>query len=116
MRVFMWFLLWMLYSCSSDLPDVPSGVIPPEKMVKILADIHLADAVAETKAAQGASVRAVSEELHEWVYRTHGITRSEFENSLRFYEKTPEWMNKMYEEVQVAISKRQNELQYINSK
>ncbi|MBL7779203.1 MAG: DUF4296 domain-containing protein [Chitinophagales bacterium] len=75
-----------------------------------MADVHLADAIAETKAQQGANEQQVSEQLYVSIFKNYDISRETFNHSLRFYEQSPEWMNKMYEEVQTAISKRQNEL------
>lgn len=103
-------LLLLLMGCSTDMPKVPADVIAPEKMVLIMADVHLADAIAETKAQQGANEQQVSEQLYVSIFKNYDISRETFNHSLRFYEQSPEWMNKMYEEVQTAISKRQNEL------
>lgn len=103
-------LLLFLSACTSEMPKVPGDVIPPDKMVLVLADIHLADAIAETKAQQGANEQQVSEQLYVSIFKNYDISRQMFDRSLRFYEQSPEWINKMYEDVQTAISKRQNEL------
>lgn len=103
-------LLLLVVGCSSEMPKVPDDVISPDKMILILADIHLADAIAETKAQQGANEQQLSEQLYISIFKNYDISREKFDYSLRFYEQSPEWMNKMYEDVQTAISKRQNEL------
>lgn len=75
-----------------------------------MADIHLADAVAETKAQQGSDERSLTASYHQHVYQKHGITRQQYVESMEYYTTHTEWMNKIYDDVAMEISKQQNQL------
>lgn len=100
-------LFILLAACRSEMPEIPRGVIAPDKMETILADMHITDAVAETKAQAGMNERLLTEEYHEQIFKNHGVTREEFIKSYKFYEANPKWLNKMYDHILDAVSKRE---------
>lgn len=100
-------LFILLSACKSELPDVPRDVIAMDKMENILADMHITDAVAETKAQLGMNEKTLSEEYHEQIFKNHEITRAEFLKSYKFYEANPKLLNKMYDDILNDMSKRE---------
>jgi len=97
----------LLTACKSEFPDVPKDVIAMDKMEVILADMHIADAVAETKAQVGMSEKILIQEYHEQIFNNHSITRAEFLKSYKFYESNPKLLNKMYDDILDKMSKRE---------
>ncbi len=100
-------LFIFLSACKSELPDVPKDIIPMDKMEVILADMHITDAVAETKAQLGMNEKLLTEEYHVQVFKNHGVTREEFLKSYKFYEANPKLLNRMYDNILQAMSKRE---------
>ncbi|HLP51877.1 MAG TPA: DUF4296 domain-containing protein [Chitinophagales bacterium] len=103
------FALILLSACKAKLPDIPGNVIPMEKMELILADMHIADAVAETKAQMGMSEQLIVQEYHEQIFINHGVTRAEFLSSYKFYQDNPKLMDIMYDKILADLSKREQE-------
>jgi hypothetical protein len=93
-------------ACKSEMPTMPKEVLPVEKMKLILADMHIADAVAETKAQGGASEGALTQEYYGRIYQLHQVNPEQFTTSMKFYESHPVWLNKLYEEILTELSKR----------
>jgi hypothetical protein len=105
------FLLILLAGCKQPLPDIPSDVLPTEKMVKIIADMHIADAVAETKKAQeGKDNVALTNEYYKQIYKIHNVSEEDFKRSYKFYEDNPGWMDQVYKGVITELSKKQAEV------
>ena len=107
MKRFIPALIIFLAACKQELPSVPSDVIPMQKIEAILADMHIADAVAETKAQMGMNEKLLTEEYHEQIFKNHGVTREEFLKSYKFYEANPKLLNKMYDDILDQMSKRE---------
>jgi hypothetical protein len=99
-------LFLALTECKSEKHPMPSDVLPVEKMKMILADMQIADAVAETKALGGANERILSEEYYGRIYQLHHVTPEQFTASMKFYETHPVWLNKLYDEILTELSKR----------
>jgi hypothetical protein len=100
-------LLILVSACKAELPEIPGDVLPMEKMRMMLVDIHIADAVAETKAQAGEDEKKLSEAYMEQICGSHGVSKEEFLRSYRFYETKPVLMNLIYDEVLNELSNRE---------
>lgn len=100
------FIAMLLQACKEPLPEVPADVIAMDKMKLILADIHIADAVAETKAQGGGNENLLTQEYYAQIFKNRGITREEFNRSYTFYQHTPVLIDKLYEDVLTELSTR----------
>lgn len=100
------FITVLLQACKQELPEVPAEVIPMAEMKLILADIHIADAVAETKAQGGDNERQLTEQYYAQIFKNRGVTREEYNQSYSFYQHTPVLMDKLYEDVLTELSTR----------
>lgn len=76
-------------------------------MTMVLADMHITDAVAATKAQGGMDEKLLTEEYYLQVYKNYGITKEQFLNSYHFYESSPKLLNKLYDQVLGEMSKRE---------
>lgn len=90
--------------------QVPKGYIGVDSMKVIMADLHILDAVAESKAQMGMSEKILTEEYYEQMFKNHGITRQQFVESYAFYEAHPELLNLMYDDILSDISKREEQV------
>lgn len=69
--------------------------------------MHIADAVAETKAQKGENEKELSNQYMKQVFINHGATKEEFTKSIKFYEAHPVLLNKMYDDILNGLSKRE---------
>ena len=91
-------LLVAVLALGSCKPQVPKGIIQPGKMEDILYDWHLARSIAQDDNTADASQREVkAEALQLAVLRKHGVTKSEFERSLKYYVRHTERLHDIYE-------------------
>lgn len=92
--------LW-LASCSST----PSGVIPPEKMAQLLADIFVGESVVDnnSRAFRSDSAKQV---LLQSIYMRHGVTPEEVDSSFMWYGKNMEKYTDVYDRTIEILEER----------
>lgn len=87
-------------------PQVPDGVIKPDKMEDILVDYHLARAMA-AQDNEVESERDYKQVLYtEAVFRKHGITKADFDSSMIYYYSRADRLNQMYRRVSDRLDKQ----------
>jgi hypothetical protein len=96
-------------SCGKKKIEIPATVLPKEKMVPVIVDIHLAQAAAV--------IRNPSDSLHytfgdylPYILKLHDIPRAEYDSSISFYTSHPELMKEIYDDVINELSKKQSEV------
>lgn len=85
----------------------PEGVIPPDGMESLLADLYLTDACIETTNAAGSDVRTNLDSLHVYlpVLEKHGYTDTMFQQSLDYYLHRPKDFVKIFKNVRIRLEK-----------
>ncbi len=88
-------------ACSST----PDGIIPQEKMARLLADVHQAEGVVETDRGyySSDSMRRV---LRMSVYERHGVTAAQVDSSMMWYGRNIEKYIEVYERVIEILDER----------
>lgn len=66
-------------------PTPPADLLPPEKVVRILADLHLLEARVENSRLSADSGRALYLAQHKDVLWRHEVSDSAFQRSYRYY-------------------------------
>lgn len=100
-------LLVLLFSCKPKLPVPPDDVIPMDKMRVLLADMHVVEAVAETKAQVGANEKNLVQEYDEQVFKNNKVTREDYTKSFKWYEENPVLLNQLYDSILNDLSARE---------
>ena len=100
------FIAMLLQACKPELPEIPADVMPMEQMKVIMADVHMADALAETKAQGGANERDLSQQYLVQILKNRKVTMEEFKRSYDFYQNTPVLNDMLYESVLTELSTR----------
>ena len=90
-------VLILLFFFGSCTDDTPKGVIPKEKMIRVLTDIHLIDGY--SSAVMPDSAAKVIPVLYQSVYARYQIDSAQFSKSLNYYSDRPEELEKMYDQV-----------------
>jgi hypothetical protein len=106
--LFFFLLLCIAASCKKPEVKIPDGVLKKDQMVPILADVHIAQAVAVMNAASDTTRYSMSD-LMNYIFKIHYITKAQYDSSISFYTKHPEMMSQIYDSVITELSKKQGE-------
>ena len=85
----------LLFSCSNNTSNIK--IIPKNKFVQILKDIHLAEADYEMNKSKG-EIKAqenLSSSYHA-IFSSYDITNSLFDNTMSYYSNNPEQLEEIY--------------------
>lgn len=92
-------------SCQNSEIELPT--IEETKMVKILADVHLAEAmIQQNKSSQRDSIGA---NLYQKIFFIHQVEEKDFYQSLKYYTSTPGIMENIYDQVIEEMKLLQND-------
>lgn len=75
--------------------------ISDDTLVKALADAHLAEAAVQNLA--GTYKDSILRVYHEQIYRIHGISETDFRQTVQMLTDQPERMEKLYRKVEKRI-------------
>lgn len=85
--------------------SVPDGVIPPDKMAPLLADIYVGEAVVETSQREFRK-DTMKLALKQSVLMRHGVTSVEFDSSLYWYGSNLDKFMEVSDEVEKILQER----------
>jgi hypothetical protein len=100
-------ILLSLSGCGGIKDNKPADLIPEEKMIEILTDIHIADAVVEQKYTTQKPDLPLTNALYTRIYKNYGITAARYKSSYKYYEAHPALMDKIYTQVITELSKKE---------
>ena len=99
----------LLFSCSSD----KEASIPEDKMIDVLYDFHMAQALGNSGAfGTSRHERALYENA---VYAKHGITEAEFDSALVWYTRHTKMLADIYKEVSKRMKKESRSVEKLIS-
>lgn len=85
------YLLFLLFLIACN--KLPKGILPAKKMIPVLVDIHLSEAINSHKFNLSMAKDSLPEELFLSICRKHKIERTDLEKSFLYYGKhTREYM------------------------
>jgi hypothetical protein len=96
------FVLLAIMACSGR--RLPDGVLPAKKMIPILVDIHLSEAINNQKFNISLVRDSLPEILYLSVCKKYKIEKSVIEKSLLYYGKHPNEYVPIYDEVLDVLS------------
>ncbi len=74
-----------------------------DKLVKILCDIHLAEAVLDK--LNGSIKDTAAVKLYNQIYSIHGVEEAEVDTCLYYFKRDPVAMSDLYEKVMVELER-----------
>jgi hypothetical protein len=96
----------LLFACrgKTDIPGSPVAIsadslIPEEKMVLILADVHVAEAAFLLERNEGLDSEENPESIYQGTFKKYRISRTRYDQNLAFYRQDTEKFAKMYEKI-----------------
>lgn len=89
--------LVVLLMMSACRPDIPSDVISPSEMERILYDYHIAQGMADSG---GDSIDARKYMYVQAVFKKYGITKAEFDSSMVWYSSNTSYLYDIYKKLE----------------
>jgi hypothetical protein len=132
MKKFLLFLTLFALACNQPKEkavEKPADLIPEDKMVQVLADVHLLEAALNLRFPQANHPlhnNGPIELMHDtivpnnfpdansqvplsWydIFQKNGVTKKQYESSMKWYCSDPEKLSALYDDVIVELTKRQ---------
>jgi hypothetical protein len=85
-------------------------IIPEKKLIKVLVDIHLADAIAMVVTYSDPANVPDSAQVYSSLFKKHHITQAQFDSTMAYYAHKPEKLVKIYTAVNTILNKRESEV------
>lgn len=85
----------LLYACK---PGIPKEIIQPDKMEKVLFDIHVVDGYISTMSNKNTAMLTASS-YYKGVYKKFDIDSAIYAKSMTYYYSHPDVLDKLYESV-----------------
>lgn len=105
--------LFLITSCKDN--EIPKDLITEQKMIRIIADLHIIDGYMATLVYTD-STRINGKNFYATVYKSHNITRAEYEKSLKYYSMDPVRLDSMYNRVEDLLANKERKLNKIQLK
>ena len=85
-------------------------IISERRFIEVLADIHLADAIAVDNMNKNDTFTYDSAALYHSVLQKHKVTRAQFDSTMVYYSAHPEDFQEIYNKVISRLKKMEEEL------
>jgi hypothetical protein len=106
-------LCFLIISCKSK--GVPKEFIQPDKMEKILIDIHLADSYISTM-TNADSAKKVSAAYYKGIYKKFSVDSVAYTRSMDYYYKHPDMLTDIYDNIKKDLGKTKTKLEKVPAK
>ncbi|TND08244.1 MAG: hypothetical protein FD123_2499 [Bacteroidetes bacterium] len=108
MRILFFILPFLLFACGEKKTavPVPADLIPRDKMVEVMTDVHLLEAAMQISSVPGPEHK---EFANYDIFKKYGYTHDQYERSIAWYSTRLEDFDKMYDEVLARISRKMAE-------
>lgn len=93
--------------CSKE-ERIPAHIVPKEKMVSILTDVHELEAKVNLLRLENDSSTRLFKEQQALIFEKHNVNDSVYNLSFTYYMRRVDLMNKIYEAVVDSLSLRKN--------
>lgn len=91
-----------LYACK---PGIPKEIIQPDKMEKVLFDIHVADGYIGTMSPGADSTKKIASAFYKGIYKKFQIDSALYSQSMNYYYQHPDILKKIYDNVTTQLNK-----------
>lgn len=108
--------LLILWGCSPVEPPKPENLIPQDKFVEILEDIHIGDAILSNLQRHNRKEKIIARHYYNSIYEKHDITREQFDQSMAYYAAQPEQLDGIHSQVVKNITEKKERLSEKNEK
>ncbi|MFM2225484.1 MAG: hypothetical protein RJA07_1686 [Bacteroidota bacterium] len=109
-KYFLLLISYLVISCHHQSPKLiaDDGIIQKDTMIKLLADMHLADAAVQDLKLNTDSSKQIYKMYYQQIFNRYKTNTKQFKISLQFYTQHPDEMDMMYEKVIEEIGAKTN--------
>ena len=111
-KLFYFILILFIFSCKKDNIEKPKNIIPKEKMVDLLFDMHLANKSRNIKT----SFNEKNPNYFPLIYKKYKIDSNQFKTSHAYYIKNIDLYIEIYKKLEDSIDKLTKQQQKIVKK
>jgi hypothetical protein len=94
-----------LITCGGNEKKIPEGIIPREKMVEIITEIELTQALIKVEFSNQDTLN--QKHLFNQIYSSFKVSEEQFNTSLSFYCNNPKILEEIYVQTIIKLSKNQ---------
>jgi hypothetical protein len=103
-------VLFAAFGCDRPVYEKPKNLVKEKQMIQMLVDIHLAEAVFNTRRHSDSLLNnTTSEDFYYSVLGKYEVPDSVFEKSFVYYASNPKNFEKMYREVMNRLNEMEQE-------
>jgi hypothetical protein len=103
-------VLFAAFGCDRAVYEKPKNLVKEKQMIQMLVDIHLAEAVFNTRRHSDSLLNnTTSEDFYYSVLGKYEVPDSVFEKSFVYYASNPKNFEKMYREVMNRLNEMEQE-------
>lgn len=105
-------LLLLITSCAKEKPEnikIPKGIIPPDKMEKVLTDVHLVEGSLVYIRSKKGDYEELKNYYYSFIFEKHNISREQYEKSILFYQDHIDLFEEIYGKVFRNLEKKRSE-------
>jgi len=111
MKIILTVLSILLLGCTAPETKTPTGILSEVEFANMLKDIHLAEAAFELNKSKGMkNTKNTLANSYQSIYIKYNITDTTFSQSLDYYAKNPEKLEKTYADVLEQLTKERSTL------
>ncbi|MBX7107178.1 MAG: DUF4296 domain-containing protein [Chitinophagales bacterium] len=92
-------LVCFFSACVAHPEKVPSGILPEDKMIHILLDVHIAESSVNSRGMTNQQLNQLVAAKYDTVMKKNGTTFRIFEESFNYYLRHPEQFEMIYQEI-----------------
>ncbi|TSA35124.1 MAG: DUF4296 domain-containing protein [Porphyromonadaceae bacterium] len=100
-------ILLALSSCGNNRSGSQAGILSEKKMVELLVDTHLTDAILFADNSRSDEKRDKALFYYPSLLEKHGITKTQMDSSVAWYMRNPAAYARVYEQVMKDLEKLQ---------
>lgn len=111
MRILLLIFIPIVFNACSFSP-VPKGILPPDKMQKVVYDLIRIDEFISNFVVKDSTVDIKKKRsiLYEQVFKVHNTTRKEFYASYKYYQQHPDIQKGLFDSLYEDINRNRNEV------
>ena len=104
------FFLAAMTSCEEPVVEKPENLIKEEKMIEMMLDMHLAEAIFQNQRYQDSAIlKTTSADFYYSVLEEYNVPDTLFEKSFVYYASNPRQFEKMYQDVMNKLSEMEQQ-------
>lgn len=112
---FVLFFIFFSFSCKQNKNEVttikePSKLLPTEKMIDLITEVHIAEALIVQHQAHGKNVPYYTALYFKTILKKYGISRKDFFENVEYYAYDSKKLEIIYTEVITNLTKKQTEI------